>query len=768
VLLPFDHPDGSKSVARVHAPEKQLRVYRFNADGPDLEREWRAKGGKKVLWQLARATQPAGPDWEKLDFLQLVPDVYEKKGAATTDNAVAYAWRTLISPRSTKIAASFGSDDGCRIWLNGKLIHDKSVARGVNPNDDRLALSLKAGVNHVLVKVNNGGGAWGAQLTSMSQSEPEAPETPQLAINAAIDRGIIYLLQRQNLDGSWNYDQRKYRNGQTALALYALLKSGLREEHPAIRRGIEFLRTHPPRHTYSMACQILALVSTHNDRHQDWIEECAEELEDWQEGGFGYPEGQNDLSNTQYGALGLYAAMKAGVDIPQRAWLYLLRNALNHQGDDGGFSYRMSGKTTGAMTVAGLTVIGICREGFGDAGFPSQLERKATRSIEAGISWLADNFRSDKNPGEGAKGGADERWKHYYLYGLERLAAIERFDKIGDYDWYRQGAHYYVKSQGEKGNWGTAYGEPEPNTCFGLLFLGRGTASLTGVTSYSPTERLYATDAPEAEVVLRAKGDTPLDMWLSDFPAATVEAHGRVVKGNKRLFIERVEYLADGVTVATVQGDGRSPWDRRPLACQYTFASRGMHKVQLKVYLARDPEANGAAAVVISSPILDVRVDQILEDWMLDYPDDSLSNLAFDQKKTTRASSSRDGNNPGMAVDGMFSTAWACKNNDNAPSLKVEFRRPIQADCVLLSHPTSREDSRGKYDRATRVSLTIGTRGKPIEYDLDPSDEHKSVLRFPRTMKVRDLTIRVLAREKGKEHAGSVGFAEVELRLGDE
>lgn len=768
VLLPFDHPEGSTSVAKVHGPEKELKSYRLDAEGPDLERKWKAKGGEQVLWQLARASQPAGPDWAKLDFTQLVPDAYVDKGAATTNNAVAYAWRTLTSPRAIQLSASFGSDDGCRIWLNGKLIHDKDVARGVNPNDDKLLLALKAGVNHVLVKVNNGGGAWGAQLTGPPQGEPEAPETPQQAINAAIDRGIIYLLTRQNLDGSWSYDQNKYRNGQTALALYALMKSGLREDHPAVRRGLEFLRTHPPRRTYSMACQILALVSTHSDRHQGWIEDCARELEDWQEGGFGYPEGENDLSNTQYGALGLYAAMKAGVDVPDRVWLYLLRNALNHQNGDGGFGYRIGAKTTGSMTVAGLTIIGICREGFGDSGFPSQLEKKAERAMEEGMGWLGDNFRSDKNPGEGAQGGADERWKHYYLYGLERLAALLRIDTIGEYDWYRQGAHFYVKHQGDKGNWGTAYGEDEPNTCFGLLFLSRGTASLTGVTNYSPTERLYATDGPEAEVVLRAKGDTPLDLWLSEFPAATIEKHGREVKGGKKLFIEQVEYLADGVSVATVAADGRLPWNREPLATQHHFTTRGAHTVQLKVHLARDPDASGAAPVVISSPVLSVRVDQILEDWMLDYPDDNLSNLALDEKKTVKASSSRDGNKPDMATDGMFSTAWACKKDDKAPSLTIDFRRPILADRVLLSHPTSREASRGQYDRATRVALDFGAKREAIEYDLDPSDERKSVLELPRKMKVRELTIRVLAREKGKEHAGCVGFAEVELRLGEE
>ncbi len=766
VLLPFDHPDGSSRNSKAHPPERELRAFRLNAAGPDLERKWKGKGGKKLQWRLARASQPAGPDWKKLDFVALVPDSYADRGAGTADNSVAYAWRTLSVDRPIQIESGFGSDDGCRVWLNGKLIHDKNVARGVNPRDDLLRLDLKRGVNHLLVKVNNGGGAWGAQLIGSPGGEEIAPETPQEAVNAAIERGVVYLLRRQNLDGSWNFDQKNYRNGQTALALYALMKSGLREDHPAIRRGLEFLRVHPPRRTYSMACQLLALVSTKNDRHQGWISDLAKELEDWQEGGFGYPYGQNDLSNTQYGALGLFAAMTAGVKIPDRVWLYLTRNALSHQNDDGGFGYRMGAKSTGSMTVAGLTVIGICREGYGEGGFPSQLKRKVERAVDAGRDWMAREFRTDTNPG--ADAGAAERWRLYYLCGMERFAALEKIETIGDYDWYRQGAHFLVKSQKDGGNWGTDHGEAEPNTAFALIFLSRGTASLTGVPSYKPGERLYATDGEEARIILRAKGDTPLDLWLSDLTPALVEEYGFDGPRGAGVYIERLEYLADGEVIAEVRADPGRPWNRQPYAIQHPFRERGPHTVRLRLHLVTDPAGEGPGSVVVDSPVLDVRIDQILEPWMLDYPDDSLANLLLDQKKIVRASSERGGNARGMAVDGLFSTAWACKSDDKAPSITVELRRAIFADRILLSHPTSREASRNHYGRATRVGVSLGAKREPLEFDLDPNEEHKSVLMLPRKMRITELTIEVLARERGTQHKDCVGFAEIELRLGDE
>lgn len=768
VLLPFDHPEGSTKVAKVQPPEKELKNYKLNGTGPDLEQSWPAKDGRSVRWSLARSEPPEGPDWGKLDFLVLVPDVYPEKPVALTNNAAAFAYRSLKTSRNQRFEVNFGSDDGCRVWLNGKLVHDRDVARGVNPLDDQIDLQLKAGVNHLLVKINNGGGAWGCQLLGgAAPGEAEAPETPQAAINAAIDRGVVYLLQSQNLDGSWSYDTSTYRNGQTALSLYALMKSGLREDHPAVRRGIEFLRIHPPRKTYSTACQILALISTGSERHLGWIGELASELADWQEGGFGYPTGENDLSNTQYGALGLWAAQTVGIEIPERVWLYLLRNTLSHQNADGGFGYRVGHTSTGSMTVAGLTIIAICREGYGQAGVPSQLRNKAEQALEEGLQWLADNFRSDKNPG--ADGGGDERWKHYYLYGLERLAALQKLERIGVYDWYRQGAHFYVKGQGAEGQWATAYGEDEPNTSFGLLFLSRGTASLTGVKTFSLTERLYATDGEQAEVVLRAKGDTPLDLWLSEFRPAALKKHSRNGPGGVGLYVEKVEYLADGAAVATVESDPRHPWNNEPLATRHKFTRRGDHQVQLRVHLVPDPEAADPTPKVIESPVLAVRIDQILEGWMLDYPDDALSNLTLDQNKSARASSSReDGQGPNHAVDGLFSTGWVCKPDDAAPSLTLEFRRAVLADRVVLSHATSKETTRGHYDRATRVALDFGAKRELIEFDLDPNEEHKSVLELPRKTKINELTIRVLAREAGSKHPGCVGFAEVELRLGGE
>ncbi|HTV22060.1 MAG TPA: serine hydrolase [Polyangiaceae bacterium] len=83
-----------------------------------------------------------------------------------TDRKVAYAYGELEWPRTEVVPASFGSDDGAAIWINGQRVHRVVTnARGVDPDGDHFSAPLRAGKNSVLVKVENGTGGWGFALT---------------------------------------------------------------------------------------------------------------------------------------------------------------------------------------------------------------------------------------------------------------------------------------------------------------------------------------------------------------------------------------------------------------------------------------------------------------------------------------------------------------------------------------------------------------------------------------------------------------------------
>jgi len=77
------------------------------------------------------------------------------------DNRVAYLKTVLITEKAVDAVLEIGSDDGVKVWLNGKQVHANNASRAVNPGEDKVKVELNKGKNTVLVKVNQKGGNWG-------------------------------------------------------------------------------------------------------------------------------------------------------------------------------------------------------------------------------------------------------------------------------------------------------------------------------------------------------------------------------------------------------------------------------------------------------------------------------------------------------------------------------------------------------------------------------------------------------------------------------
>lgn len=75
--------------------------------------------------------------------------------------AVAYGYTELESIHPRDAVLRCGSDDGIKIWLNGKLIHTHETRRAFVVDSDQIPIHLKAGRNTILVKVDNYENAWG-------------------------------------------------------------------------------------------------------------------------------------------------------------------------------------------------------------------------------------------------------------------------------------------------------------------------------------------------------------------------------------------------------------------------------------------------------------------------------------------------------------------------------------------------------------------------------------------------------------------------------
>jgi dienelactone hydrolase len=73
--------------------------------------------------------------------------------AGPRDGTVAYAFTRVSRPKAGKALLSVGSSDGCRLWLNGKLVLSRDGLRSNTPDEDQVEAEMSAGANSLLIKV---------------------------------------------------------------------------------------------------------------------------------------------------------------------------------------------------------------------------------------------------------------------------------------------------------------------------------------------------------------------------------------------------------------------------------------------------------------------------------------------------------------------------------------------------------------------------------------------------------------------------------------
>ncbi len=604
----------------------------------------------------------------------------------------------------------------------------------------------------------------------------------QQRVNRAIDRGVKALLREQEIDGSWREHATGYPNGQTALCLYTLLKCDVKPEHPAVRRAVDFLRTRPPRKTYSTGAQIMAICALDPALHRDWIGEMADELASWQRGGYGYPDHHVDLSNTQYAALGLRAAAQHGHRIPAKAWTRMAEWTLAQQQSDpgaAGFRYTPSSTTaTGSMTAAGVGVLAICAEQL------SRTNREIAPAIERGMRWLDEQFTASTSPVVSFSGSdpqnPDGGRVYYYLYGLERVGALLQATHIGEHDWYREGAIWLVGDQQGSGLWA----DNQSNTCFALLFLARATSKIpyTGDGGEKST-RTYGRDDPLEDVSIRAAGKGPLSIWISSFGTQALEDFAWEEDGGKGLRVIRVEYRIEdpgaeegSVLLATVEGDSAQPSRGNRFPARLAIERAGVHRLFARVVvLPPGDEAlveEDGDGYPLESRSLEVKIDRGDDPRLDGYASDARSNLLNVPRVKATASSQREGEfRPELAVDGLIGTRWMSADDDALPFIQIELPRAARANTVLLTHatdqpggdPSGRGGDPARTARIRRVRVLINGEKKGLEAELEPDERVKTVIELKKTTKVRSIRIEVLEVFPSAGERDAVGFAEVEL-----
>jgi len=76
------------------------------------------------------------------------------------EQAVTYLRTEISSNRQKPARLEIYTDDGVKAWLNGKLVHANNNSRGIPEEPDKVAVTLKEGTNHLMLKVTED--IWGS------------------------------------------------------------------------------------------------------------------------------------------------------------------------------------------------------------------------------------------------------------------------------------------------------------------------------------------------------------------------------------------------------------------------------------------------------------------------------------------------------------------------------------------------------------------------------------------------------------------------------
>ncbi len=315
-------------------------------------------------------------------------------------------------------------------------------------------------------------------------------------VDAAVKRGVKWLLAEQKDNGSWDSKYiRQYGGGTEALAILALLAADEDPSGTQVKKAIEHLLKVEVETVYARAVRAMVYARLPGEENQKRLGQDIGWLLKQQDrgGGWGYGPKQRpdwvDTSNTQLTLLALADASDAGAAVSPIVWKRARTFWLRAQNEDGGWGYeppavgkpRLRAASYGSLSAAGVASLIICGEktiGQDEPEVPgkksdAQLAREA---VDKGVRWIAGHYSTTQVP-QWAWGNTED-WLFYYLFCLARVGdgtGLKYFDRN---EWYADMAASILGLQQGDGSWSTGNGNEDKEavirTSFAILALCKG------------------------------------------------------------------------------------------------------------------------------------------------------------------------------------------------------------------------------------------------------------------------------------------------------
>jgi hypothetical protein len=423
------------------------------------------------------------------------------------------------------------------------------------------------------------------------------PTTGVPAYDKSLQNAVTYL-KREISD-----TKAGMHGGYLSLGAYALLKAGEPASSAPIQKAIDAIKKritsagykpdNQEHHIYDAGVDAMLLADSGGDSYYEELKAISDYIiaQQGADGSWDYPARTvGDTSMSQYGALGLWAAVRVGVEIPKEAWDKLATWHMRTQHSSGGFMYHpgrsVSAGTGGAqptlnMTAGATGTLAICRLHLYPNFVPGQNRKKDAKakklfgvleakvdpveaaksnyqgqasltaingSIGKGIGWLGGRYRPV----------SDLVNKLYFVYALERTCALNGRETLGSgINWYRKSGDALVSMQNRDGSW-DGFVKHAP-AAFAVLFYLRptklavaaqfGGGLLTGGRGL-PTD-LAGVDLTDGGVKAPRKIEGPLDELLTELskldPDSIGDAQAAIVEkvqlGNREELIGELDRI---------------------------------------------------------------------------------------------------------------------------------------------------------------------------------------------------------------------------------